>query len=85
MSTVSTVPLNLLLNLAPTLLPHPSLHLTLTSNLPKNLTQPPGVLRINQPRALAPWALRACRSHRIVGTGCAYLGAVSEITPDLRP
>jgi len=41
MLTVSIVPLNLLLNLAPTLLPDPTLHLTLASALPQNLTRPP--------------------------------------------
>jgi len=35
--TVSFVPLILLLNLAPTLLPHPTLHLTLASALSQKL------------------------------------------------
>jgi len=39
MLTVSIVPLNLLLNLAPTHLPNPTLLLTLASALPKNLIQ----------------------------------------------
>jgi len=37
--TVSSVPLDLLLNLAPTPLPHPTLHLTLALAFPNNLIQ----------------------------------------------
>ena len=47
MLTASSVPLNLLLDLAPTLLPNPTLHLTVASALPNNLIRARWVSQAN--------------------------------------